>query len=349
MNKILFHRKPHPRSPRKAWRACFLHPVPVRRYHQRGLALITAVLVVAIVATVAASMGLGQQIWLRQAQNFNDRAQAEKMAQGALHVAMLILAEDAKKNNNSTDDLTEDWARDLPPFSAQGGATTIKILDAQGRFNLNSLMEPGGVVTRPGEIAVFKRLLESLALNPELTDALLDWMDANDQPTLPAGAEDIYYLTLPAPYRTANKPLQSVDELRLVRGFDAKTVDLLRPYVTALPPQTNAVNINTAEARVLSVLFSPPLSLATAQELVERRNKDRNPFKNPGELTTRASGKSPAVIPGVKSNYFYVEVQTLFGRLHRSRRALIDRSSSTGPTILWQESLSGPQPQVAAP
>ena len=321
------------------------------RHGQRGLALITAVLVVAIVATVAASMSLGQQIWLRQAQNFNDRAQAEKMAQGALHVAILIFVEDAKKNNNPTDDLTEDWARELPPFSAQGGLTKIKINDAQGRFNLNSLMEPGGINPRPAGTAVFRQLLASLNLNPDLTDTLLDWMDANDQPTGTAGAEDIYYLTLQPPYRTAGRPLESVDELRLVRGFDAQTVKTLRPYVSALPPLANAVNINTADKYVLSALFQPSLPLATAEGLVEQRDKNRDPFKNSGELIARASGKPLVANVGVdvKSNYFYVEAHTFFGRLQRSRRALIDRSASTGgPVILWQENMMSPPPAAQA-
>ena len=327
-----------------------LSPALPVRDKQRGLALITAVLVVAIVATVAASMSLGQQIWLRQAQNFNDRAQAEKVAQGALHWAILILAEDAKKNGNPTDDLTEDWAQPLPPLTVEGGAVTGKIIDAQGRFNLNSLMESGGLNPSRANVAVFGRLLESLALNPQLADALVDWIDTNDQPTGTAGAEDMYYLTLQPPYRAANQSLQSVDELRLVRGFDAKTVETLRSHVSALPPQASAININTADANVLSALFLPALPLATAQGLVEQRDKNRNPFKSTAELTERASGKSPeaGVLVGVKSNYFYVQVHTLFGRLQRSRQALIDRSAGTGPVILWQENLVSPPPAATA-
>ncbi len=129
-------------------------------------------------------------------------------------------------------------------------------------------------------------------------------------------------------------------------------MEALRPYVSALPPQANAVNINTADAHVLSALFLPALPLAIAQGLVEDRDKNRNPFKNTGELTQRAAGKSPeaGVVIGVKSNYFYVEAHTLFGRLQRSRRALIDRSASTGgPVILWQENLVSPPPAAAPP
>ena len=80
---------------------------------QRGLALITAMLVVAIAATTAAYLSFDQQIWLRQSQNLTDRAQAEVVRAGAQEWAITILAKDAK--DSQSDDLTEDWARKLPP------------------------------------------------------------------------------------------------------------------------------------------------------------------------------------------------------------------------------------------
>ncbi len=80
--------------------------------HQRGLALITAMLVVAIAATAAAYLSLDQQIWLRQAQNISDRAQAEVVRAGAEEWAITILDKDA--NNSSIDDLTENWAKPMP-------------------------------------------------------------------------------------------------------------------------------------------------------------------------------------------------------------------------------------------
>src|SRR5229473_1113517 len=105
--------------------------------NQSGLALITAMLVIAIVVTVAAYLSLGQQVWLRQAQNLLDMTQAGAVARGAFDVAAILLAED--KKNSTTDNLTETWAQPIPVFPVEGGAVTAAISDAQGRFNLNNL------------------------------------------------------------------------------------------------------------------------------------------------------------------------------------------------------------------
>ena len=299
-------------------------------------------LIVAIVAALAASLSLGQQVWLRQAQNINDRAQADKVSQAALQWAKLILLEDAKKNP-TIDDLTENWAQPLPPISVEGGAMTGRIRDAQGRFNLNSLLRNGNP-SKP-DIDVYRRLLQSLSLNDSLLiDSLLDWIDA-DADTKPAGAEDTYYLTLQPPYRAANQRLESVEELRLVKGYDAKTVEKLRRYVSALPEST-AVNINTTDKYVLSALFAQ-LPLSTAQQLVDQSAK--NPFKDKNDLIQRAGmTPEPGVDYGVTSAYFYVDIYTHFGRLDRSRQVLVHRVAGQGIDTLWQVDVLGPLPAATA-
>ncbi len=299
---------------------------------ERGLALITAMLVVAIVATIAAYLSLGQEIWIRQTQNLADRSQADKVADGALVLALQVLNA-AAKDNKPTDDLTQNWARTLPPMPVENGTVTVVINDAQALFNLNSVCL-NGVPSQP-YIGVFQRLLQSLGLDPTLTDALIDWIDPDSQPR-PNGAEDLYYLTLKPPYRTANQPLQSVDELRLVRGFDSKTVEKLAPYVAALPVQT-PVNINTTNAVVLSALFNN-LSLQAAQGLVDQRDKNNQPFAGKSDLQTRA-GQAPVddSTYDVKTSYFLVDVQTNFGRLFRETQTLISRPPGGQPSvILWQ-------------
>ncbi len=287
---------------------------------QRGIALITAVLIVAIVATVSAHLSLGQQVWVRQAQNLNDRAQADTVAKAAFIWAMLILNEDAKKGP-TTDNLTEDWARPLPPLPVEGGAIQGRIVDAQGLFNLNNLVRDGAPSTP--DIGVFQRLLRNLGLDPNLSGAVIDWIDANSQ-TGAAGAEDSEYLTLQPPYRAANQLIASVEELRLIRGFDAAAVDKLRPLVTALPTtKPTAININTAPAPVVSALF-PNLPLSTAQQLVVAR--DKTPFTDVGQLTNRAGQvPDPKITLAVKSDYFIVVVETQFGRLARRSQALVQR------------------------
>lgn len=303
------------------------HP-PLGR--QRGLAIITALLVVAIVATATAFLSLGQQVWLRQAQNLSDRAQAETVRSGALEWAAIILTEDAK--DNSIDDLTEVWAQDIPPLPAEGGFVTGRIIDAQGQFNINNLVRDGQISNE--DVAVFQRLLVSQELPSELADSVVDWLDT-DANTQPSGAEDIDYLNVEPPYRAANQPLQSIGELRLIKGFDRETVEKLRPFITALPEVTG-VNINTAPSAVFSALF-PDLPLSEAENLIAQR--EENPFNDVGQLKERlaADVELPKVSYDIKSNYFEVAVDTLFGRLQRHTVALIHRPSGAPVKVLWQQ------------
>ncbi|HLQ26190.1 MAG TPA: type II secretion system minor pseudopilin GspK [Acidiferrobacterales bacterium] len=292
--------------------------------NQSGLALITAMLVIAIVVTAAAYLSLGQQIWLRQAQNLADMAQADTVARAGFDLAVILLTQDAK--NSATDDLTQTWAQPIPVFPVEGGAVTAAISDAQGHFNLNNLAG-----TSAGDNAVFRRLLTSQNFNPDLTDALKDWLDS-DSNTRPNGAEDNEYLALPTPYRAANQLLQSVDELRLVRGFSAEVVQKLRPWVTVLPVAT-LINVNTAPAPVLSALCGESLSVVE-QWVVERVKNPYTPDRLP------PCGQVPAGAYSVKTEYFEVTVQTQFGRLRRQTQALIYRPANGAPAkVLWHRDL----------
>lgn len=302
---------------------------------QRGLALITAMLVVAIAATTAAYLSLDQQIWLRQAQNLSDRAQAEVVRAGAEEWAITILDKDAK--NSSSDDLTENWAQPLPPIPVEGGQVTGQISDAQSRFNLNNLVQVN--TPNPAEIGTFQHLLQSLSLDPNLSDAVVDWIDT-DNTTLPYGAEDIYYLQLNTPYRAANQPMQSVDELRLVRGFTPEIVEKLRPWVTALPQTNTPININTAPKEILSALFYT-LPAPVIDQIISQR-----PYTNLGQLTQKvpelavAAAKTKFGSYDIKSGYFEVRVATLFGRYQRTTLSLVQRSPGQGgSSVLWHRQL----------
>jgi general secretion pathway protein K len=286
-------------------------------------------LVVAIAATTAAYLSLDQQIWLRQAQNLSDRAQAEVVRAGALEWAITILAKDAK--DSQTDDLTENWAKPLPPLAVEGGQVTGLITDAQARFNLNNLVR--NKIPSPPDIGTFQHLLQSLSLDPNLTDAVIDWIDDNGD-KLPYGAEDIDYLQMKTPYRAANQLMQSVDELRLVRGFTPEIVEKLRPWITALLQPTE-ININTASKEVLGALFYT-LPAPAIEQIVSQR-----PYKDPAELAKKiqelATGKNlPQAFYGIKSSYFEVTIETRFGRYQRTTQALIQRGADDSSSrILW--------------
>jgi len=287
-------------------------------------------LVVAIAATTAAYLSLDQQIWLRQAQNLSDRAQAEVVRAAALEWAVTILAKDAM-NNPQSDDLTENWAKPLPPLVVEGGQVTGLITDAQALFNINNLTPSSKSFA--ADSGTFQHLLLSLSIDPNLTDAVVDWIDT-DSDTRPYGAEDLNYLQLKTPYRAANQPMQSVDELRLVRGFTPEIVEKLRPWITALP-QATEINVNTASKEVLGALFYTQPASVIDQVVSQRPYKSVEDIraKNPG--LTAGDNKTTAFY-GIKSSYFEVTVETRFGRYQRTTQALIQRGADDSTSrILW--------------
>jgi general secretion pathway protein K len=300
------------------------------RDRQTGLALITVILVVAIVATIASFLSLDQQVWLRQAQNLQDSAQAEALRRGAIDAAAALLDEDGK--SNQVDDLTEPWAKPLPPFAFGNGSVTISIEDAQGRFNLNNLLTNGK--PSQADMQMYRRLLAYRKLDPDLVDPLVDWMDSDSQPR-PGGAEDSHYLSLNPPYRAANQPLSDVEELRLVSGYTPKVIAALSGLVVALPERT-PININTAKPEVLGALFAS-MSLDQARTLAQ--NLASSPLTSTSQLAGRAPGQNLQPIQiSVKTGYFLVSVEPDLGRYHQRTITLLHRpGGNQQATAVWRD------------
>ncbi len=296
---------------------------------QRGVALVTAVMVVAIAAAIAAQVAFAHQVWMRQMENAADHGATDWLRRGALHWVSTALIEDAAQG--STDHLGERWAQGLPVLPVEGGFIRVAIEDAQGRFNLNNLLRNN--TSSAPDIAIFRRLLAGLMLEPGLADTLVDWIDA-DGDARPGGAEDIDYLNASPPYRTSNQRLASVEELRLVRGFDAKTVEKLAPYVTVLSADSD-INLNTASPLLLTALV-PGLDLASAQRIADTRME--NPLPNAGVLAKLLPPGVPApqAGAGVKSDFFLVAIDTQIGRHERRTEALVHRDAGGKSTsVEW--------------
>lgn len=294
---------------------------------QRGIAIVTAIMIVAIAAAIAAQVAFAHQIWLRQMENAADRGATDWLRRGALHWVSTALIEDAAQG--STDHLGERWAQGLPTLPVEGGTIHVSIEDAQGRFNLNNLLR-NNMPSAP-DIAIFQRLLVLLSLQPGLADTLVDWIDADGE-ARPGGAEDIDYLNGDPPYRTSNQRLASVEELRLVRGFDAKTVAALAPYVTVLPADS-AINVNTAPPPVLAAVLG--LDVPTAQRIADARVE--NPFQNTSALALLLpKGFQMPGATDVKSGYFLAAIDTQIGRHERRTEALISRSADgKSARVVW--------------
>jgi len=302
---------------------------------QRGIALVTAVMIVAIATAIAVQIAFAHQIWFRQMENVADRDATDWLRRGALHWASLALLEDAAQN--STDHLGESWAMGLPTLPVEGGTIKVSIEDAQSRFNLNSI---GGTdPTSLANLQLLQRLLDVLQLDPQLANAVADWIDTNSDARA-GGAEDIDYLNLNPPYRAANRPMASVDELRLIRGFDAKTVAALLPYVTVLPAVTNDINVNTASPVVLAALTG--MDLPTAKRIAEDRGSTS--YKTIDEFKSKLPRGSTPPTAGIilKTDFFLVTLDTSIGRHERRSEALLQRLPSRTTTVIWHR----PQPLI---
>ncbi|RRU76768.1 type II secretion system minor pseudopilin GspK [Stutzerimonas kunmingensis] len=244
---------------------------------QRGVALITVLLVVAIVTVVSAAMVARQQLSIRASSNQLQARQAWHYALGGEALAQAILARDLKGGEPGAaaiDHLLEPWAQPLPAFEIDQGEILVRIEDLAGRFNLNDLLRDQQ--PNPAAVEQFRRLLLRLQISAPYAERLLDWIDPDQQPSGELGAEDNVYLGLDTPYRSAGRRLHDLSELRLLLDMREEDFQRLAPYVVALPPNV-PLNVNTASAMVLSSL-SDNVSLGAAESLVELRRAV--PFRN---------------------------------------------------------------------
>ena len=305
---------------------------------QRGVAAVTAILVVAVAASAATYMLAQQSATLGQTALVASRAQADLYAQAGLDWARGILAEDAR--TSTIDTLAEPWSRPIAGLPVERAVVNGRILDAQARFNLNNVVKDGK--KSDADVQILRRLLASLKLDPDLADAVVDWIDPDADPAGQGGAEDSFYLSQPRPYRAANRPLAQVEELYRVRGFDAKAIAALAPHVVAIAGTRTPVNANTADAVVLGAIL-PELSPEEVRTLVATRNA--LPFKDKADLAARAKKAAPAAIDAdldVKSGHFLVQIGVTQDDVQVAFEALVSRGaagSAQAAAIYWRRPL----------
>ena len=254
-----------------------------------GAALIVALLVFALCTAVIVAMKVEFTRFYQRSANLFLAEQAQAYLRGAEDLASLALLADydADKNREQPrDDLEEIWAQPSAPYPLdEGGWLSGELVDLQGRFNLNALAvaAPGGDGAprfTPAQ-AQFIRLLQALEEPPlgqseavQIARAIGDWLDRDAVPAVD-GAEDDYYFARTPAYRTANRPMASVSELRAVAYITPELYLALQPWVSVWPQNPAPLNIHTAPAMLLRSINADddltPLSEADGLALVEQR------------------------------------------------------------------------------
>ncbi len=227
--------------------------------NQHGAALITTLLIVALITITVTAMTSRQQLAIQRASNRQVVAQLQSLLGAGEKFAMAVLHRDRKDGERNNSDSTEDfWAQSLPPVPVDGAIVEGCVIDLQGKFNLNNLVDIEGN-TDQIEFQGLQRLLTALSIDSSFAESILDWIDPNIDVTGAEGAEDDFYTGQTPPYRAANGPMSSPTELLLVKGFRVidegglDNYDILLPHISTLPTGT-AININTASAAVLASL-----------------------------------------------------------------------------------------------
>ncbi len=294
-------------------------PVKVSQQN-RGVALLTVMLVVALATTTAVAMASRQQLDIRRTENTLYQGQALMYLYGVESWSIQFLAED--RRNNETDHNGEDWAVRLPPLPVEGGQVQGFIEDLQGRFNLNSLnqTDDSGKLARER----FERLLKQLELNTEIMSTIQDWLDADIDTRFPAGAEDDYYLGQDPAYRTANQNMLSPSELLLLKDLDNEIYEKLSPHVNALPAAT-PININTASPEVLLSL-ADDVSKTDIEGLIKKREDKAYDNVEAFLAEDVFAGKNVSDEGlSVNSDYFLLQAEADIGHLQQTLTSIFER------------------------
>ena len=304
---------------------------------EKGMALVLTLVVITILAVLVLEFNYLMRVEAEIAGNYRDSLKAYYLANSGVNFAYLLLRDD----DLSHDSLDEDWALAKPLVAMEEGAVIFQIEDECGKININSLLSKKGMIDEKKK-AILERLFEVLEIDKELVDVICDWLDNNNK-VRDFGAEDDYYSELEKPYPCKNKPLDTVDELFLLKGFsdevfygEEKERGSLNSYLTVYGD--GKININTAPSIVLQSLH-PDIDASLAREIVEYR-KD-HPFKELTDLKAifgidegLYNKISPLIT--IKSNFFSISSQGALGEARRRVKTILQREGKSLEIKYWR-------------
>lgn len=304
---------------------------------QRGVAVVTALLLTTLAVSIVASLFWQQQVQVRSMENQRLHLQTKWIQRGALDWASVIL----RQNYGQRISLDQVWATPLAEtrldqyiererVEGENFAATLsgQIYDACSRYNLNNLASQG--IRDPLQVEVLARLLTNLRLEARLARPIADFV-ANGQPLAPQ-EDPSKPVVIPAGRSGTQMPLLRVDDLLAVQGVTPETVERLRPFVIVLPAGGTKVNVNTAPAEVLAAVL-PGYSLSEANTLVERRK--RAPWNDEAQLRTelKATPEMQEAQFDVRSDYFLVQSRIRLDRAALDAESLVRRGGGIAPMI----------------
>ncbi|MDO8357042.1 MAG: type II secretion system minor pseudopilin GspK [Nitrospirota bacterium] len=303
------------------------------RSDERGIALLLTLLVLTLLVALILEFDVEARREYRDAAAFRDNFKATVLARAAVQAARGVLQQDFIKDKQTGeffDAPTDIWAFPISNYAIGDGVLSAQIEDERGKLNLNDLAAGGDLIAKKTKVLRFKRLFELVQVNPDLVDAIVDWVDQDEVPEA-SGAEGPYYQTLRPSYRAANAPLQTLLELRLIKGISPEIIQKISKLVTVYPQEGESrVNVNTADLLVLQAL-DPRITQGVASDIIQAR-----PFKTIQDLdrvsSFEAVGKELRLqnLYDIKSDLFLARMVVSVNEVTRNATAVLQRNASTG-------------------
>ncbi|MFJ3465622.1 type II secretion system minor pseudopilin GspK [Achromobacter spanius] len=301
---------------------------------QRGAAVVSALIVVAIVAALTTSLFQRQTASTRRVENELARVQARAMLAGGIDWARLVVRDHGRREPTTRGD--QIWATPVldtrieRPGDDRVAVFSGGVQDEQGKYNLYNLARNG--VPQPEQEEILRRLLGTLDLPDTLAARIIDIVASAQPPVLAADAPN--NAARPGPQARAPLP-RGVDEVAALLGLEPPMRNALRRTMTLLPSATT-VNVNTAPAEVIAALV-PGLSLAQARAMAGERDRG-NWFNNTGDFANRLAGtgvKTPAPSVSTNSGWFLASGTVVYERARVSMQALMRSAPPAAPETIW--------------
>ena len=331
--------------------ACSLGWFVIKRVPQKqhGVALLAALILMLAIVLILTNIFYRHQIDVSQASASLHGDQALLIAMSGEGWAGDLLS--TKNDNRDVDDYGEIWAQAMPLLPVEGGTLEGCISDLQGRVNLNSFSAYNSAslnqeINSFGKMGVAKawlNLMDTLQISssPDRVATIVDWVDRDSSVVNSWGAEQPDYEGLTFPRMVANDLISDTSELAAINGYSVQEVQMLLPWVTALPELTS-ININTAPERLLLALGGED-----GQQFLDIVNQGRpfsdiNRFHQDLEayfLIPLADVKKrwPQALVSVNSDYFQLYLEVTLGEARIQVKSIMDRKNRPKPVIIARE------------
>jgi general secretion pathway protein K len=316
---------------------------------QRGVALLAALILMLAIVLILTNIFYRHQIDVTQASASLHGDQALLIAISGESWAGDLLS--TKNDNRDADDYGEIWAQAMPLLPVEGGTLKGCISDLQGRVNLNSFSAYNSAslnqeINSFGTMGVAKawlNLMETLQIpsSPDRVATVVDWVDGDSNVVNSWGAEQPDYEGLRSPRMVANDLISDTSELAAIKGYSVQEVQMLLPWVTALPSPTS-ININTAPEQLVRALGGED-----GQQFLDMVNQGRpfsdiNTFHQDLEAyflipLVDVKKRWPLDLVSVNSDYFQLYLEVTLGEARIQVKSIMDRKNRPKPVIIARE------------